>query len=334
METAGMAEEQTLPRPRVRLGTRGSALARWQTDFVAERLREAWPGLEIEIVVLHTQGDKVLDKPLPLIGGKGLFTAELEEALRTRAIDLAVHSLKDLPTEMPPGLTIGAIPPRAPVEDVLVSRSGKTLAELPPGAVIGTSSRRRAAQIRRRFPQLAMADIRGNVDTRIRKALDPQGPYDASVLARAGIERLGHGEVIGEVIALDVMLPAPGQGALAVQCRDEEVLRVLLEPLDDPATRAAVEAERGFLAGLGGGCAVPIAALAILEGAVLRLRGRVTSLDGSSEIEVEVCGARDAADPRKAAGAGRTSAAWALGLRAAEQARAEGAGVLLAGIGA
>lgn len=311
------------PLPRLRMGTRGSALARWQTDYIAARLQEAWPGLAIEITVLHTQGDRILDKPLPMIGGKGLFTAELEAALHAGEIDLAVHSLKDLPTEITPGLAIGAIPARAPVHDVLVSRSGRHLAELPPGAVVGTSSRRRAAQIRHRYPYLEMADIRGNVDTRVRKALDPDGPYDAIVLARAGIERLAHGDVITEILDLDVMLPAPGQGALAVQCRDDQLLRTLLAPIDHAATRAAVEAERGFLAGLGGGCAVPIAALAVVEeegehGTMLRLQGRVTALDGSSQVEVATQG-----NPGDAQG---------LGDQLAKQALAEGAAVLLAGI--
>jgi hydroxymethylbilane synthase len=329
METAFMAEVTSPlapalapPLPRLRLGTRGSALARWQTDYIAARLQEAWPGLEVEIVVLHTQGDRILDKPLPLIGGKGLFTAELEEALHNGSIDLAVHSLKDLPTEMPPGLVMGAIPVRAPVHDVLVSRHGVGLDALPEGATIGTSSRRRAAQIRHRFPHFQMADIRGNVDTRVRKALEAEGPYDAIVLARAGMERLAHGDAITEILPLDLMLPAPGQGALAVQCRDDQVLRTLLAPLDHHPTRAAVEAERGFLAGLGGGCAVPIAALAHVEerdgGALLRVRGRVTALDGSRQIEVEVTG--DLHAPR------------ALGERLAERAREEGAAVLLAGI--
>jgi hydroxymethylbilane synthase len=321
METAGMAE-QAPSLPRLRMGTRGSALARWQTDHVAARLQEAWPGLEVEIIVLRTQGDRVLDKPLPMIGGKGLFTAELEEALHAGEIDLAVHSLKDLPTEITAGLALGAIPERAAVHDVLVSRSGSRLAELPAGATIGTSSRRRAAQIRHRFPQLNMADIRGNVDTRVRKAQEPDGPYDAIVLARAGLERLAHADAITEILALDLMLPAPGQGALAVQCRDDQVLRTLLAPLDHAATRAAVEAERGFLAGLGGGCAVPIAALGIIERSggkeVLRLTGRVTALDGSHQIEVTLAG-----DPGEARG---------LGERLAKMARDEGAALLLAGI--
>lgn len=307
--------ELTAPLPLLRLGTRGSALARWQTDHVAALLQAAWPGLRVEISVLHTQGDRVLDKPLPAIGGKGLFTAELEEALRTGAIDLAVHSLKDLPTELDAGLIIGAIPPRAAVYDVVVSRGAVRLAELPPGACIGASSRRRGAQIRRHFNGLVMLDIRGNVDTRIRKALDPGGPYDAIVLAQAGIERLGYAAAITEVLPLDLMLPAPGQGALAVQCRDDETLRTLLAPLDDRATRAAVEAERAFLGCLGGGCSVPVAAYARIEDGALTVRGRVTSVDGARQIDVAVQG-----DPR---------AAQELGRQLAEMARTQGANALL-----
>jgi hydroxymethylbilane synthase len=273
------------------MGTRGSALARWQTDHVAGLLQRAWPGLQVEVTVLQTQGDRILDKPLPAIGGKGLFTAELEEALRGGVIDLAVHSLKDLPTELEAGLVIGAIPRRAAVHDVLVSRHGLRLAEMPPGACIGTSSRRRAAQIRHHFSGFGMLDIRGNVDTRVRKALDAGGPYDAIVLAQAGIERLGHAAVITEVLPLDLLLPAPGQGALAVQCRDDEALAALLAPLDDAATRAAVEAERAFLGALGGGCSVPVAAYGVLDGGLLHVRGRVTAIDGSRQIDVEVQGA-------------------------------------------
>ncbi len=165
--------------PRLRLGTRGSALARWQTDFVADLLRTAWPELVLEVVVFHTRGDRILDTPLPLIGGKGLFTAELEAALHGGVIDLAVHSLKDLPTTQPAGLAIGAVPLRADARDVVISRSGRRLDELPASAVVGTSSRRRAAQLLLAFPHLCIADLRGNVDTRLRKALEPTGPYDA-----------------------------------------------------------------------------------------------------------------------------------------------------------
>lgn len=302
----------------VRLGTRGSALARWQTDHVAGLLRAAYPTLRIEIAVLTTRGDQVLDAPLPLIGGKGLFTAELESALRDGEIDLAVHSLKDLPTDDPPGLTLGAIPPRAAVEDALVSRAGYTLDTLPPGAVVGTSSRRRAAQLLHARPDLECLDLRGNVDTRVRKALDPGMPYEAIVLARAGLERLGQESVISQVLPLDVMLPAPGQGALAIQCRDEARSLALLEPLDDRMTRAAVTAERVFLAGLGGGCAVPVAAHAQVEGQTLRLRGRVSSLEGGRQVDIE--------------GSGAPGEAMSVGLMLAREALAQGAADILEAI--
>jgi hydroxymethylbilane synthase len=280
----------------VRIGTRGSALARWQADHVAGLLKVACPTLQIEIVVLTTRGDQVIDIPLPLIGGKGLFTAELEAALRAGEIDLAVHSLKDLPTENPAGLTIGAIPVRASVEDVLVSKDGYTLETLPANAVVGTGSRRRAAQLLHLRPELRCIDLRGNVDTRIRKALDPDGAYDAIVLARAGLERLGRASAISQILPLDVMLPAPGQGALAIQCRDDADSVTLLKPLDHPATRAAVTAERAFLAGLGGECSVPVAAYGDVQQQTLDLRGRVSSLDGSQQIDVHLKGATSDAD--------------------------------------
>ncbi len=298
-----------------RLGTRGSRLARWQTDHVAELLRAAHPGLTVEVVVIHTRGDRVLDTPLPLIGGKGLFTAELETALREGHIDAAVHSLKDLPTDMPAGLALGAIPPRGPVQDVLVSRGGYTLDALPSGATVGTSSRRRAAQLLHRRPDLHILDIRGNVDTRVRKTLDPEGPYTATVLAQAGLTRLGLDAGTPAPLPVDVMLPAPGQGALAVQCRDDAASRALLAPIDHRETRAAVHAERAFLAGLGGGCAVPVAALATLRGEALHLQGRVLSVDGRTCIHVEITGSPDAAE--------------ALGQALAQEALARGAARLL-----
>ena len=305
-----------MPDPVVRLGTRGSALARWQTDHVASLLRSAWPNLVCHVEIIQTQGDRVLDTPLPLIGGKGVFTAELEAALRSGAIDLAVHSLKDLPTETPAGLALGAVPERAQVADVLVSRAGYTLDVLPDGGTVGTSSRRRAAQLLARRSDLHIVDLRGNVDTRIRKALADDGPYDAIVLAHAGLARLGHSDVISQVLPLDVMLPAPAQGALGIQCRDEAVSLDLLAPLNHAATRQAVEAERAFLVGLGGGCSVPIAAFATLDGDRVFLRGRVSAVDGSRQIDVSgTIGIGDAAR---------------LGHDLARQALTEGAGELLA----
>jgi hydroxymethylbilane synthase len=301
---------------RFRLGTRGSDLALWQTRHVRELVQEAWPEIDVAVETFSTKGDQILDTPLPLIGGKGLFTAELESALRTGSIDAAVHSLKDLPTETPAGLALGAVPVRANPADVLVSRSGLTLGRLPLGATVGTSSRRRAAQLLNARPDLHIADIRGNVPTRIRKALDPQGPYDAVVLAYAGLQRLERLDAISQILPLELMLPAPGQGALAVQCRDEPASLALLAALDHRPARLAVTAERSFLAGLGGGCAVPIAAYAHLEGEELRLLGRVAALDGSRQIDVS----------------GRAAAAEArqLGSRLAGEALALGAAQLLA----
>lgn len=299
------------------IGTRGSLLARWQTDHVRDLLREAWPALDIDIQVMSTQGDQVLDTPLPMLGGKGAFTAELEAALHQRHIDFAVHSLKDLPTENPPGLTVGATPIRANAHDALISRGGHMLDTLPHGAVIGTSSPRRAAQLLHYRADFVMHDIRGNVDTRLRKALDPNGDYDAILLACAGLERLGKGDVITQVIPFDVMLPAPGQAAMAVQCRDEAEAFDLLQPLNHDATHIAVTAERAFLAGLGGGCALPIAALATVQNGQLHLHGRVSATDGTRQIDVE------------AAGAATMTAARQLGRELAAQALDRGARPLL-----
>lgn len=306
-------------RRTIRIGTRGSLLARWQTDHVRGLLLAAHPTLTVEVVVMSTQGDRVLDTPLPLIGGKGLFTAELEAALRDGAIDLAVHSLKDLPTEHPPGLTVAAIPAREDPRDVLVSRHGHTLRSLPPGATIGTSSPRRTAQLKRIRPDLTTLDIRGNIDTRVRKTLDANGPYEATLLAAAGLLRLGREQVVNEFIDYADMLPAPGQAALAVQCRDEPAMFDLLAPLDHAATATCVVAERAFLAGLGGGCAVPVAALGTIDpDGRLRLRGRVVSTDGVTMIEVELT-----------RGGGR-EAAWTIGQDLAAVAIERGADAILA----
>ena len=300
-----------------RIGTRGSALALWQAHLIRALLVRAWPALTVEIEVMKTQGDVTLDSPLPQIGGKGVFTAELEAALRSGAIDLAVHSLKDLPTEGSPGLIIGAIPERGDPRDALVSRGSHTLDALPTGAAVGTSSLRRAAQLLVLRPDLRLLDIRGNVDTRIRKALDEDGPYDAIVLALAGLERLGRAEEASQWLPLEVMLPAPGQGALAVQCRDEQASRELLAPLSHRATTLAVTAERAFLAALGGGCAVPVAAHATYSQRRLSLRGRVTSPDGSRQVDVSLSGSAS------------LKGALALGQKLAEMALAQHADELL-----
>ncbi len=272
----------------LRFGTRGSNLALWQTNHMMGLLVAALPALQVEYEIIKTRGDQVLDTPLPLIGGKGVFTAELESALYEKRIDCAVHSLKDLPTHPPEGLVIGAISERANPADVLISRHGYTLATLPKGARVGTSSYRRSAQLLHKRPDFNILDIRGNVDTRIRKALAEDGEYDAIVLAYAGLERLGRIDAISQVLDLDDMLPAPGQGAIAVQTRDESALVQMLEPIHHRETALAVTAERAFLMGLGGGCSLPIAAYAHLVGDQLHLRGRVTSLDGTQQIDVAI----------------------------------------------
>lgn len=303
----------------LRLGTRGSELARWQTQYVMDLLQAAHPHLRLAMQIIATQGDRALDTPLPLVGGKGVFTAELETALRAGTIDLAVHSLKDLPTESPQGLVVGAVPVRANPADVLVSQHHYTLETLPRGAMIGTSSHRRAAQLLHQRPDLKMIDIRGNVDTRIRKALDPDSPYAAIVLAHAGLERLGRLSVISEVLTFDQMLPAPGQAALGVQCRDDAALCALLAAIQHPETLLAVTAERAFLAGLGGGCSVPIAAYAhVDESGKWQLQGRVCSLEGATQIDVSAV-----IDPPVESSAVRT------GMQLAQTALDQGAATLL-----
>lgn len=295
------------------IGTRGSALARWQTDWVTKRLAASWPQTECQTKLFTTSGDRILDKPLPEIGGKGLFTEELENALRSGEIDLAVHSLKDLPIDDSTGLIIGAICKREDARDVLISREGWTLATLPPSARVGTSSLRRAAQLRAARPDLTLLSLRGNVDTRIRKAMS--GDYDAIVLAAAGVIRLGLADSITEYLSFDVMLPAPGQGAMAVQCRaDDSITRDLLTAIDNSSSRAAVTAERAFLNGLGGGCSAPIAAYAQLSStSTLQMIGLVASVDGQRVIRLS----GEGTDP------------LALGVELAQQALAQGAGELL-----
>ncbi len=267
--------------------TRPSSLARWQTQWVIHALQKIHPGLVCEEKIIVTQGDKILDKPLPEIGGKGLFTQELESELLSGAVHCAVHSLKDLPVENSDGLTIGCIPTRGEVRDALISSKGHTLSTLPKGASVGTSSLRRSAQLLSLRPDLHTESLRGNVDTRVRKALDNQ--YDAILLAGAGLTRLNLDQHVTEWLSLDVMLPAPGQGALAVQCRaDDQTTLNLLAALDDESTRKAVTAERAFLSGLGGGCAVPVAAYAVSskQSAVINLKGLAISEDGKKVVKV------------------------------------------------
>jgi hydroxymethylbilane synthase len=269
----------------MKFATRPSILARWQTRWTINALDAIWPNISFEETIITTSGDKILDRPLPEIGGKGLFTSELEKALVEGQVDAAVHSLKDLPVQDSPGITIAAIPVRAEVRDVLVSADGSNLDSLPEGARVGTSSMRRASQLLAYRPDLHPEPIRGNVDTRLRKVEERQ--YDAIVLASAGLVRLGLERYITQWLPLDLMLPAPGQGALAVQARagDERTL-ALLAPLEDLPSRRAVEAERAFLSHLGGGCSLPVAAYAEEISSYLQLRGLVSSVDGRHVINL------------------------------------------------
>ena len=269
----------------LRIGTRGSRLALWQAQHACALLQRVWPGIETELVIIRSQGDRQSGAIQPPTGG-GFFTAALSLAVAQGEVDVAVHSLKDLPTAAQPGLVIGAIPRRGAAGDVLVSRDALPLARLPMGAVIGTGSPRRVAQLRHHRPDLELVPVRGNVHTRVERLLERGSPCDALLLAEAGMLRLGLESRISERLPPDLMLPPPGQGALALQCREEEMLLRLLAPLDHAPTRQAVNAERGFLAGLASGCSAPVAAWATTVGDRLRLRGRVLAADGSRMIEL------------------------------------------------
>lgn len=295
-------------RIKLRFATRPSKLARWQTSTVIQALQSYWPNLQCEQIVMKTRGDVLLDQPLPEIGGKGLFTAELGNALYEGEVDAVVHSLKDLPIAESPGLKIGAIPRRGPASDVLLNSKSLTLAELPDGARVGTSSLRRQAQLLAYRSDLQVKPLRGNVDTRIRKLL--AGEYDAIVLATAGVTRLEMEEHVAEELPFEIMLPAPGQGALAVQCRsdDEDVLNYLAV-IDHDETRRAVSAERAFLDALGGGCSLPVGAYASAVEEQIEMQGTVISLDGRRQIRVS----------------GRNSHPINLGANLATEALAQGA---------
>jgi len=266
------------------IGSRGSQLALWQAKWVGARLAER--GHETRIEIIKTTGDKITDVPLAKVGTKGLFTKEIEEALLDGRIDLAIHSLKDLPTEVPAGLALAAVPEREDPRDAMV---GVRLDELAAGAKVGTSSLRRAAQLRVIRPDLVIESVRGNLDTRVRK-LD-EGLYRAIVLAAAGLTRLGWAHRIAEILSPEVMCPAVGQGALAVETRVEGEAREICAQLDHPATRAAVTAERAVLAALGGGCQVPIGAHAIVAGDTLRLISTVISPNGERAVRKTGTGA-------------------------------------------
>ena len=284
---------------RLVIGSRGSKLALWQAEHARDRLRELNPQIDVRIEIIKTTGD-VKSDPLSVIGGKGVFTKELEEALLDGRIDLAVHSLKDLPTILPDGLSISAIGEREDPRDALVLRAGSkldatALGNLPNGAVVGTSSQRRLAQLRCWRDDLVIKDLRGNVDTRIRK-LD-EGQYDAVILASAGLVRLGLQDRISLRIPIDQMLPAVGQGAIAIETRsDDNFTREATRKLDHRETRLACLAERAFLRGLGGGCQLPIAGHARVEGELLKLDGLVARPDGLKRIQDSLSGSPDKAE--------------------------------------
>ncbi len=301
------------------IGSRRSQLAQAQSKQVRQLLQQAWPELNVEIELIDTQGDLNRRDPLPKIGGKGLFTAELEQALHQGRIDLAVHSLKDLPVEESRGLTILAVPERASTQDLLLSHRAARLEDLPADAVVGTSSLRRAAQVLALRPDLQIKDIRGNVDTRLRKLDDPAQGYDAIVLAQAGLSRLNRADLVcAHPIPHSVMLPAPGQGALGVQGRtDDPEIGGYVQVLEHRPSRAAVTAERAFLAGLGGGCSVPVAALGTVTETEVILEALVASPTGRQVV--------------RAVGSAPLDEAERLGRRLAAEALARGAWELLNG---
>ncbi|WP_435017806.1 hydroxymethylbilane synthase [Tundrisphaera sp. TA3] len=299
----------------LRIGTRGSRLALWQANWVADRLRTLHPGLAVDLVEIRTQGDRDRNSPLAAIGGMGLFTKEIQRALVDGEVDIAVHSLKDLPTQGPANLTLGAIPPREDVADALIAPVHRTLAALPEGATVGTGSLRRRALLLLARPDLTVVSVRGNVETRLNRALS--GELDAVVLAEAGLNRLGLDQHVTERLGPPSFLPAVGQGALGIECRADDARTLAwLAPLDDPATHRAVAAERRTLADLEGGCMIPLAAFARDVDGRLRLDAMVVDPDGTEMVAAGLDGPID--DPE------------GLGRRVAEALRAQGADRILA----
>ncbi|MEM7398848.1 MAG: hydroxymethylbilane synthase [Pseudomonadota bacterium] len=273
------------------IGTRGSPLALWQAEHVRDRLTAHHGPERVAALlrVIKTSGDQILDKPLADVGGKGLFTKEIDEAQLRGDIALAVHSMKDLPTRLPDGLCIAAVLPRADVRDAFLSPVAASLSDLPEGAVVGTSSLRRAAQVKRARPDLRVVDFRGNVQTRLRKLAE--GVADATLLAKAGLDRLGLADKAASVLAVDDMLPAVAQGAIGVVARENDTkTRDLMQPLNDVATETAVTCERAFLAQLDGSCRTPIAGLAEIDDGTIRFRGLILSPDGAEWHGVELSG--------------------------------------------
>ena len=299
----------------LRIGTRGSPLALWQAHYIRDLLRAAASGRTIELIEIETVGDRVTNVPLTQLGGDGAFTKAIQQALLDHRVDVAVHSLKDLPTFVVEGLMLAAVPKRGPTGDALVSKKYRTFAELPSGAVVATSSLRRKAQLLYRRPDLKPIDIRGNVETRLRKLVEQD--LDATILAEAGLIRLGLADQITEVLDASWMFPAVGQGALGLECRcDDEATRAILDRLTDAEAHWAVLAERAMLRGLGGGCQVPIGAVTRIDAGTLMLRGVVLPPNGSVRVEAEITGPMEQAE--------------ALGKAVADKLRERGAEELLA----
>ncbi len=299
----------------IRIATRESLLALWQAEYVATALKSAHPGLEVELIKMKSQGDRILDVPLAKIGGKGLFTKELEEGMLRGDADIAVHSMKDVPMELPEGLHLPVICPREDPRDAYVSNKYPTLDDLPQGAVVGTSSLRRQAQLLALRPDLEIRFLRGNVQTRLRKLDD--GEYDAIILAGAGLKRLKLEERISEMLEVTTMLPACGQGAVGIECRsDDDEVNLLLAPLNEPKTSARVRAERAMNRRLEGGCQVPIGGYAELEHGVIVMHALVARADGSEVVRGSISGYPEAAED--------------LGITLAEDLLARGADTILA----
>ncbi len=296
------------------IGTRGSQLALWQANWVKTALIGKHPGLSVDLLIIKTKGDKILDVPLAKVGGKGLFVKEIEEAISDKRVDLAVHSMKDMPADIPEGLCISAVPEREDPKDVLISRRGLLLHQLPQGARIGTSSLRRSAQIKHLRPDAEIVSLRGNLDTRLKK-LETEN-FDAIILAAAGVKRLGLESRITQYLDDSMMLPAVGQGALCIESRkdDAEVLP-LIAALDHPATRTVVMGERAFLNRLEGGCQVPIAAHGKIENNWFVISGLVADLEGKTIIRETLSGV--------------LSESESVGIRLAETLLSKGAGQIL-----
>jgi len=279
-------------RETVKIGTRGSKLALWQANWVQSELHKKNPDLSFEIEIIKTKGDKILDVPLAKVGGKGLFVKEIEQALLDESIDLAVHSMKDMPAEIPDGLCIGAIPLREKVNDVLISKNGLCFSDLPEKAAVGTSSLRRSSQLLNARPDIIIVPLRGNLNTRLKKL--ESGDMDAIVVAAAGVKRLGFENKITEYFDDNIMLPAVGQGALCIEIREQDTrITSLVDCLDHYHTRRIILGERAFLHRLEGGCQVPIAAYGQIEKNVFTLTGLVASVDGKTIIKNEMSGTEE-----------------------------------------